>query len=315
MRFLSPWFFLAPAACLFAQAPPPAHPGGPPTQGPVVKMEVDTQSGGGPELSSLPPDKVVLSIGDEKITAGELAAIVDTLPPQYREAARGQRRKQFAEEIVKIRMLAGEARKQKLDQTARHKAQAAFQIDNLLAGAVFQQMSASAPVDEKASRAWFDQHKGEYERLKVRHILVRVKGSPVPIQPGDKDRTEEEALAKASELRKKIANGGDFAELAKTESDDLASGQHGGDVGAIRRGSMVPSFEQAAFALPVGQVSEPVKTNFGYHLIRVDQKEEPKFEELRADIERRIRPEVAQKAVEAMRQKITVTFDPDYYGK
>lgn len=311
MRVFSHVLFLAPAVSLLAQAPPAAPPG----QQPVVKLEVDSQSGGGPELSSLPPDKVVLSLGDEKITASELAAIIEALPQQYREAARGQRRKQFAEEIIKIRLLAKEGRKQKLDQAAKYKAQVAFQSDNLLAGATFQQMSSSAPVDEKAARAWFDQHKGEYERLKVRHILVRMKGSQAPMQPGSKDLTEEEALAKARELRKKIADGGDFAELAKTESDDPGSGQNGGDLGTVRRGSMVPSFEQAAFALPVGQVSEPVKTNFGYHLIKVEQKEDPKFEDQRAEIERRMRPEMAQKAVEEMRQKTVVTFDPDYYGK
>ncbi len=310
MRVFSHVLFLAPAVSLLAQAPPAA----PPEQQPVVKLEVDNQSGGGPELSSLPPDKVVLSLGDEKITAGELTAIIEALPQQYREAARGQRRKQFAEEIIKIRLLAKEGRKQKLDQAAKYKAQVAFQSDNLLAGATFQQMSSSAPVDEKAARAWFDRHKGEYERLKVRHILVRMKGSQVPMQPGSKDLTEEEALAKARDLRKKIADGGDFAELAKTESDDPGSGQNGGDLGTVRRGSMAPSFEQAAFALPVGQVSEPVKTNFGYHLIKVEQKEDPKFEDLRAEIERRMRPEMAQKAVEEMRQKTVVTFDPDYYG-
>src|SRR5438093_795614 len=107
------------------------------------------------------------------------------------------------------------------------------------------------------ARKYYDAHKSEYERVKARHILIRFKGSPVPA--GDKkDLTEEEALAKSKALREKIAGGADFATLAKAESDDTGSGANGGDLNFFGHGQMVPAFEQVAFKLPVGEVSEPV---------------------------------------------------------
>jgi parvulin-like peptidyl-prolyl isomerase len=105
-------------------------------------------------------------------------------------------------------------------------------------------------------------------------------GAPTPTAtPAPRDR--EQALALATELRGRIVEGGeDFATLAAEYSDDLGSGANGGDLGWFARGAMVAPFEEAAFALPVGEVSEPISTTFGYHLIEVTQKdaEHPKEE-------------------------------------
>jgi parvulin-like peptidyl-prolyl isomerase len=83
-----------------------------------------------------------------------------------------------------------------------------------------------------------------------------------------------EALALANELRARILAGEDFAALAQAYSDDTGSGANGGDLGWFGRGRMVAPFEEAAFSLPVGEVSEPVKTDFGYHLIEVLERDD-----------------------------------------
>ena len=101
--------------------------------------------------------------------------------------------------------------------------------------------------------------------------------------------------------------------MAKAESDDVNSGANGGDLGLFRRGQMMPSFEEAAFKLPVGQVSEPVRSDYGYHVILVEQKESKTFEEVRAEVEQRLRPELAQKAMKDLRKQTAVTLDPAYY--
>jgi hypothetical protein len=82
-----------------------------------------------------------------------------------------------------------------------------------------------------------------------------------------------EALALANELRARILAGEDFAALAQAYSDDTGSAVNGGDLGWFGKGRMVAPFEEAAFSLPVGEVSEPVKTDFGYHLIEVLEKD------------------------------------------
>jgi parvulin-like peptidyl-prolyl isomerase len=144
------------------------------------------------------------------------------------------------------------------------------------------------------------------EEVNARHILLRViepEPSPTPVPegfptpeptltptpvpegfptpaPAPEPRSDEETLALAEELRQRILDGEDFAELAQEYSDDPGSGPEGGDLGWFGRGMMVPAFEEAAFSLEIGEISEPVRSDFGYHLIEVLEKdtERPKDE-------------------------------------
>ena len=141
--------------------------------------------------------------------------------------------------------------------------------------------------------------------------------SPVPeylYAPGKRKLTDEEALAKAQEIRKKLLEGSDFAALSTAESDDVGSGVKGGDLGFFSRGQMVPAFDQAVFALPPGEISEPVKSPFGYHIIKVEQKEAKSFEEIRPEIEKRIRPQAAQKVIQGLQKDAVVTLNSTYFG-
>ena len=98
-------------------------------------------------------------------------------------------------------------------------------------------------------------------------------GAPTPV-PTPAPRTLDEARALAEELRQRILDGEDFATLAAEYSDDLGSGQNGGDLDWFGLGAMVAPFEEAAFALAPGEISEPVETQFGYHLIEVLEKDD-----------------------------------------
>jgi parvulin-like peptidyl-prolyl isomerase len=178
----------------------------------------------------------------------------------------------------------------------------------------YEEIGKNAKIDEADVRKYFEAHKAEFEQVRARHILIRVQGSPAAVRPGQKDLTEAEALAKAQDLRKRIEAGEDFAQLARKESDDTGSGANGGDLGSFRHGQMVPSFEQAAFALQPGELSEPVKSPFGYHVIKVEAKESKSFEEVRPELERRMRPEQAQKTLEELQKKSQVVLDPDFFA-
>src|SRR5262249_10530646 len=140
------------------------------------------------------------------------------LPEANRAAAQTPAgRRQFADEIVRVLVLAEEGKRRKLDESSAYKAQTQFQSQNLLAGKAFQ---ALTKVDDADLRAYYQAHQADFEEVRARHILIRAKGSPVPADPGQKELTDEEALAKAQDLRKKIADGADFAMLARTDSDD-----------------------------------------------------------------------------------------------
>ncbi len=103
------------------------------------------------------------------------------------------------------------------------------------------------------------------ERARARHVLIRV-------PPGASTAEKEEAIKKIKDVQSRLKKGEDFADLAKKYSEDPGSKQRGGDLGYFSRGDMVPAFDKAAFALEVGQVSDIVATDFGYHIIQVQEK-------------------------------------------
>jgi parvulin-like peptidyl-prolyl isomerase len=258
----------------------------------------------------VPPDKVVLTVGDTTFTAAQMDQIMTQVKAGQTPAAR----KQFAETLVKMLVLAQDGRRRKLDETANYRTQIQLQSSNILAGATFTEITKESKPSDEELHKYYDEHKTEFEQVKARHILIRFQGSSLPVKPGQKDLTDAEALAKAQDIRKKLVAGGDFAAVAKEESDDSGSGGAGGELGFFHHGQMVPSFETAAFALKEGEISDPVKSQFGYHVIQVEAHQTKTFEEAKPDIEQRLAPQVAQKTLDEMVKKAAVEMDKDYFG-
>jgi len=266
------------------------------------------------KVPAVPPDRVVLKVGDLSLTAAQFDELIDMLPEQTKASVRGGGRKQFADNLVRVVVLAEEGKRSGLDQTPAFKLQAMFQQDNYLAGLTFSQIGKEGKVSEDEARKYYEEHKQDWDTVKARHILVRFQGSPVPLRPGAKELSHAEALAKAQDLRKRMVAGEDFATLAKAESDDTGSGANGGDLGNFSHGQMVPAFEAAAYALKPGELSEPIKTQFGYHIIKVEGRQTKTFEEARTEVERHLGPAQSQKTLEDLVKKGAPVFDPEYFG-
>ncbi len=303
MKFFSFLGFSLLAWCASAQAPAPT--GGQPTMS-IVPMPAE-------KAPVLPADQVVLTIGDRKITYAQFNQLAESMPEQSREGARGAQRAQFANFLVQVIALSQEAKRQKIDETPAYKAAFEFQIDNTLAGLEYAQIGKDSTPDEATLRKYYDEHKAEYTRLHARHILIRFKGSPVPVRTGQSDIDENEALSKTLELRKRIAGGEDFAAVAQKESDDAGSGAKGGDLGEFGRGQMVAPFEQAAFALEPGQLSDPVKSQFGYHLIKLESKDAKPFDQVRSDIENQLKQAKVQSTLNDIVKKMPVDMNPAFF--
>jgi peptidyl-prolyl cis-trans isomerase D len=146
-------------------------------------------------------------------------------------------------------------------------------------------------------QSYYDQHQEDFRRpaeVKASHILVKVPAGP----DGKVDpKAEAAAKAKAEDILKQLKAGANFADLAKKDSDDKASAINGGELGWFQRGQMVPEFEQTAFSLPVGQISGLVKTQFGYHIIKVEDRHEAGIAPL-ADVKDKIETQLKQQKAE-----------------
>ncbi len=158
------------------------------------------------------------------------------------------------------------------------------------------QFEKSANVTDQEIKAYYDEHQDEFhvpEQRRARHILLRV---PEGANATVIEKKKKELL----EIKKRIEKGESFAELAKKYSDDKASGKKGGDLGFFSKGMMVKPFEDKVFSMKKGQISEPVKTRFGWHLIKLEdiRKERTKpLKEVRSLIAKKLKAKKVKKLV------------------
>jgi peptidyl-prolyl cis-trans isomerase C len=297
------------AAAAIAQQPAPATP---PSAAPTTPSPTFLPIT--PPESNLAPDAVVLTIGAQNITRAQFELLLKALSDNGRPAKTASDRRKVAEQYADLQTMVQEARKRKLDEDAETKQMMAIQSESFLANALAKRVSDDTHFTELDLRAYYDSNKPEFEEAKASHILIRFKGSSVPLKPNEKDLTDVEALAKTQDLRKQILGGADFATLAKAESDDVGTGAKGGDLGTFRHGQMVPAFDQAAFSVAVGQVSEPVKTQFGYHLIKVESRSSKSFDDAKAQIEKDLKPKMAKNAIDQIKAHTSVTLNDAYFG-
>ena len=320
MRFLPLLSLCAAALSLVAQTPTksPQNPPAPATPAAPAGATITGPEGVTLPLeivppAVIPPERVVIQVGDVKLTAAQIDQILQAYPENQRVFVNGPGRPQFIDQVVRVLLLAEEGRRRKLAETDVYKNQLMYSAAGILANHADEDIRRKSRGDEPAMKAYYEAHKSEWEQIHTRHILIRMQGSLVSLAPGQKDLSDADALAKALEIRQKIVQGADFAALARTDSYDMGSSAKGGDLGFVKRGQTVPSFEEAAFALPTGELSQPVKTAYGYHIIRVEERQPTKsFEELRPEIEKSVASEATRKFVEGLKSQTRIVIDPDF---
>lgn len=196
-----------------------------------------------------------------KITKNDFLNEFNRLPEWAKEGLQGKEGKErFLDEIIKRELLYQEAKKQGLEKDKDVKARIEeFKKMSLITALFKKEIEEKARiVEDKEVKEFYDKNLQEFisgEEVKVSHILVN---------------TEEEA----KKLLVRIKKGEDFSKLAKSFSKDPGSAGKGGELGFIKRRQMVPEFEQVAFSLKKGEISNLVKTQFGYHIIKVTARKE-----------------------------------------
>src|SRR5688572_11367263 len=263
-------------------------------------------------VAPAPADPIVVAAGDISIRQSEFESALKPLPPDYQQYAAGAGKKQFAEDFLRMKLLAAEGLKAGLDKDPEVVRQLALMRENLVANAQLQKIEKGIAISEEELKKQYEAKKNEYEQVGARHILIAFKGSPAA-QPGKPELTEEQAKAKAEALQKQIAGGASFEELAKKESDDAGSGANGGALGEFGRGQMVPEFEKAAFDAKVGDVVM-VRTQYGYHVVKVESHGMTPFEGVKPILERNARQEALQAKLDAMKNTAKPTFNETYFA-
>jgi len=263
----------------------------------------------------LPNDRVVLSIGDQKITAGQVEQILQALPPDYRAFYSGQGKPRLAFYILRMKLLSTEAVKEKLDQ----RPDVAHAIDvareSILADAAQKHMAEGITISDQDLRDVYEKNKAQFEEDRVAHILIRTQNAPfksgAPSQPGLPDA---EARKKLEDIRKQILAGADFAQMAKQYSEDSATAAAGGEMGVIHADKVVPPIVEAAHSLSPGQVSDVIATPSGFEIIKLENKREVSFEEAKPGLESQIRQSKANEVLQQLMEAAHPFVDQDYFS-
>lgn len=236
-------------------------------------------------------DGKVITEADMSLADAEIGSDVGTLPA-------GIKRRVLAEFLIENQLFAQAAEAQKLTVPTSAQANPAYWRRRALRDVYFEK-SIVGSVSDGEVKAFYDENVGSKKteaEVRARQILVASKD-------------------KARELFEKIAHGSDFATLAKQNSIDPGSKEQGGDLGFFGRGQMLPQFEDAAFKLKPGEVSQPFETQLGWHIIQVDGRRErqvPSFETIKDRVRAAVIHSKAQQIVASLRSKAQIEYvDPE----
>jgi peptidyl-prolyl cis-trans isomerase C len=236
------------------------------------------------------------NVNGVSITTEDYKKNMAQVPPQMKgQFSTLDEKEKFLNIIVDREVLSQEAKKAAMDKDPAFIDELEQAKKEILVNLMAQKLNKEK-VSEGAIRAYFNKNIKDFQLVHASHILVK---------------TEEEA----KKIKKELSAGGDFSELAKKYSTDPGSGQKGGDLGFFNRKQMVQPFSDVAFKLKPNEMGGPVKTQFGYHLIKVIEVKSPKFEEMTQENARAIRTAIINEEIEKIKAKGKVTVNKEALKK
>lgn len=241
-------------------------------------------------------DAVVARVNGVDIKQSDLDFAASEVGPRLANYSPEDRKKVLLQYVIENELMAEAGQKDGLDKQTTFPARVKYHDRRALRDAFFD-VSIVGAVSEDTAKKIYDEKIATMkpqQEIHARHILVA---------------TEEEA----KKVKERLKNGEDFATVAKEVSKD--SGTEGGDLGFFTRGQMLKPFEDAAFALEVGQISDPVQTQFGWHIIKVEEKRDqplPTFDQVKDAIVAQLVQQKAQEVVTGLRDAAKIeVVDPE----
>ena len=241
-------------------------------------------------------DPVLARVNGVDIKQSDLDFAASEVGPRIASLPMTDRRRVLLQYVIENELMAGAGQKDSLDKTENFPGRVAYHQRRALRDAFFD-VKITGAVTEADAKKIFDEKIKEVkpeQEIHARHILVATE-------------------AEAKEIAERLKKGEDFAALAKEKSKD--TGAEGGDLGFFTRGQMLKPFEEAAFALDVGEISEPVQTQFGWHIIKVEEKRDqplPTFDQVKEAIMSQLVQAKAQEVVTGLRDSAAIeVVDPE----
>jgi peptidyl-prolyl cis-trans isomerase C len=247
-------------------------------------------------LSAAADDAVMARIDGVEIKQSDLDFAASEVGPRLGNYRPEDRKRVLLQYVIENELMAAAGEKEKLDTTDTFPARVKYHARRALRDAYFDASITGAVTDAEAKKIYDEKIASmtPEQEVHARHILV-------------------ESEAEAKEVAERLKKGEDFATVAKEKSKDTNA--EGGDLGFFARGQMLKPFEDAAFALDVGEISEPVQTQFGWHIIKVEEKRDqavPSFDQVKSAIEAQLVQQKAQAVVTNLRNAAKIEIvDPE----
>jgi peptidyl-prolyl cis-trans isomerase C len=235
-------------------------------------------------FAQAPADPVVARVNGVEIHQSDLAIAEDDVGQNMPQTGGADAKRDYLISYLSDMILLAQAAEQKRVQDDNEfKQRAAFARNKVLMESLLQGEGKRAVNDQALHKVYDEAIKqmGDEEEVRARHILFRV------ANPTD-EKASKEAEAKIKAVIERLNKGEDFATLAKELTEDPAGKQDGGDLGYFTKDQMVPEFSAVAFKLDKGKYSEPVKTQFGWHVLKVEDKRKrqpPEFDKVKDQLE------------------------------
>ena len=244
-------------------------------------------------------DKILAKVGALSVTESEVDEFHAGLGARGQAYNNPEGRKVILEQLIGNKLILQDARRNLLEGEAEYRAELARVKERLVIRYAQNKILSAVKVTDSEVAEYYESHKSELaggESVSAAHILVD---------------TEEKAL----EILAKIKSGEVTFEDAARENSSCPSGQNGGDLGTFTRGQMVPEFDKAVFEMAVGEITDaPVKTQFGYHLIKLSAKNEskvPSLDEVKAELTEALLNEKRREAYEKKLTQLKIVYPVD----
>lgn len=247
--------------------------------------------------------KILAKAGELIISEDDLERIIEYYEPERKKLIQQNPQMKLAvlKQIIANSLIYKIAEENKFLEKPEIKEQIKLVKEHFIASVFLkEQVIKNITVNEEEAKIYYQTHLNEFievpEQVRAKHILFRL---PQNATEDDKKKV----IEKANNIIKLLKDGADFGEMAKIYSDDPGTKSKGGDLGFFGKGRMVKPFEDAVFSMKVGEISNPVQTNFGIHIIKLEERKEAKYKPFET-----VKEQVIKKATEEKQKKAVLDY-------